>query len=70
MFRRGARASWGVNLSRRMTNARLLGEGRASTNNYTYPVALVCLTTGVHWDEAGSLSRGVIFGARPIFIEQ
>ncbi len=67
MFRRGARASRGVNLSRRMTNARLLGEGRASTNNHTYPVALVCLSTGVHWDEAGSLSRGAVFWARPIF---
>ncbi len=45
----------------------LLDECRRSTNNHTYPVALICLATGARWDEAESLTRGAIFGGRRIF---
>lgn len=40
----------------------LLEECKRSTNNHTYPVALICLATGARWDEAESLQRGAIFG--------
>ncbi|WP_079200830.1 tyrosine-type recombinase/integrase [Pseudomonas sp. CC6-YY-74] len=45
----------------------LLDECRKSTNNHTYPVALICLATGARWDEAESLTRGAIFGGKAHF---
>lgn len=45
----------------------LLDECRNSTNNHTYPVALICLATGARWDEAESLSRSAIFGGKAHF---
>lgn len=32
----------------------LLEQCRKSTNNHTYPVALICLATGSRWNEAES----------------
>lgn len=46
---------------------RLLEECRRSTNNHTYPVALICLATGARWDEAESLQRSAIFGGKAHF---
>lgn len=46
---------------------RLLDECRKSTNNHTYPVALICLATGARWDEAESLQRSAIFGGKAHF---
>ncbi|WP_375741480.1 tyrosine-type recombinase/integrase [Pseudomonas boanensis] len=46
---------------------RLLEECRNSTNNHTYPVALICLATGARWDEAESLQRSAIFGGKAHF---
>ncbi len=45
----------------------LLEECRRSTNNHTYPVALICLATGARWDEAESLQRNAIFGGKAHF---
>ncbi|WP_220813115.1 phage integrase [Pseudomonas paralcaligenes] len=45
----------------------LLEECRRSTNNHTYPVALICLATGARWDEAESLQRSAIFGGKVHF---
>ena len=45
----------------------LLDECRKSTNNHTYPVALICLATGARWDEAESLTRAAIFGGKAHF---
>ena len=45
----------------------LLDEYRKSTNNHTYPVALICLATGARWDEAESLTRAAIFGGKAHF---
>jgi integrase len=45
----------------------LLEECRKSTNNHTYPVALICLATGARWDEAESLQRSAIFGGKAHF---
>ncbi|MDX2354905.1 phage integrase [Stutzerimonas xanthomarina] len=45
----------------------LLDECRRSTNNHTYPVALLCLATGARWDEAESLSRVALFGGKAHF---
>lgn len=45
----------------------LLEECRKSTNNHTYPVALICLATGARWDEAESLQRNAIFGGKVHF---
>ena len=45
----------------------LLDECRRSTNNHTYPVALICLATGARWDEAESLRRSAIFGGKVHF---
>lgn len=45
----------------------LLEECRKSTNNHTYPVALICLATGARWDAAESLTRGAIFGGKARF---
>ncbi|APU29113.1 integrase [Ectopseudomonas alcaliphila JAB1] len=45
----------------------LLEECKRSTNNHTYPVALICLATGARWDEAESLSRGALFGGKAHF---
>lgn len=42
----------------------LLEECRRSTNNHTYPVALLCLATGARWDEAESLQRSAVFGGK------
>lgn len=36
---------------------RLLQACKDSTNNHTYPVALICLATGSRWGEAESLTR-------------
>lgn len=44
--------------------ARLLEECKASTNNHTYPVALLCLATGARWEEAESLTRGAVHGGK------
>lgn len=44
--------------------ARLLDECKASTNNHTYPVALLCLATGARWDEAESLPRSAVHGGK------
>ncbi len=46
---------------------RLLDECRRSTNNHTYPVALICLATGARWDEAESIKRSAIFGGKAHF---
>ena len=45
----------------------LLEECRRSSNNHTYPVALICLATGARWDEAESLGRAAIFGGKAHF---
>ncbi len=45
----------------------LLDECRRSTNNHTYPVALLCLATGARWDEAESMSRAALFGGKAHF---
>ncbi|MCY1295198.1 hypothetical protein D9M69_422320 [compost metagenome] len=45
----------------------LLEECRKSTNNHTYPVALICLATGARWDEAESVQRNAIFGSKVHF---
>jgi integrase len=45
----------------------LLEECRKSSNNHTYPVALICLATGARWDEAESLGRAAIFGGKAHF---
>lgn len=45
----------------------LLEECRKSTNNHTYPVALICLATGARWDEAESLTRAAIFCGKAHF---
>lgn len=45
----------------------LLDECRQSTNNHTYPVALICLATGARWDEAESIQRNAIFGGKAHF---
>ncbi|MFG0412146.1 tyrosine-type recombinase/integrase [Pseudomonas sp. zjy_8] len=45
----------------------LLEECKRSTNNHTYPVALICLATGARWDEAESLQRGALFGGKAHF---
>jgi integrase len=45
----------------------LLEECRKSSNNHTYPVALICLATGARWDEAESLTRAAIFGGKAHF---
>ena len=45
----------------------LLEECRNSTNNHTYPVALICLATGARWDEAESLGHAAIFGGKAHF---
>ena len=45
----------------------LLEECRHSTNNHTYPVALICLATGARWDEAESLQRNALFGGKAHF---
>lgn len=45
----------------------LLDECRQSTNNHTYPVALLCLATGARWDEAESISRAALFGGKAHF---
>ena len=45
----------------------LLDECRKSSNNHTYPVALICLATGARWDEAESLGRAAIFGGKAHF---
>lgn len=45
----------------------LLDECRKSSNNHTYPVALICLATGSRWDEAESLSRAGVFGGKVHF---
>jgi integrase len=45
----------------------LLEECKRSTNNHTYPVALICLATGARWDEAESLPRGALFGGKAHF---
>ncbi|WP_439860996.1 phage integrase [Pseudomonas sp. MBLB4136] len=47
--------------------SQLLDECSRSTNNHTYPVALICLATGARWDEAESLTRGAIFGGKAHF---
>lgn len=47
--------------------AQLLEECKRSTNNHTYPVALICLATGARWNEAESLQRGAIFGGKAHF---
>ncbi|HCE6453184.1 tyrosine-type recombinase/integrase [Pseudomonas aeruginosa] len=44
--------------------AQLLEECKASTNNHTYPVALLCLATGARWEEAESLTRGAVHGGK------
>jgi len=46
---------------------KLLDECRRSTNNHTYPVALLCLATGARWDEAESLTRAALFGGKAHF---
>lgn len=45
----------------------LLEECKRSTNNHTYPVALLCLATGARWDEAESLTRAAIYGGKAHF---
>lgn len=45
----------------------LLEECRKSSNNHTYPVALICLATGARWDEAESLGHAAIFGGKAHF---
>lgn len=45
----------------------LLEQCKRSTNNHTYPVALICLATGARWDEAESLQRGALFGGKAHF---
>ncbi len=45
----------------------LLDECRKSSNNHTYPVALICLAAGARWDEAESLTRAAIFGGKAHF---
>ncbi|PTQ67892.1 tyrosine-type recombinase/integrase [Pseudomonas sp. GV071] len=45
----------------------LLSECRKSTNNHTYPVALICLAAGARWDEAESLTRSAIYGGKVHF---
>lgn len=45
----------------------LLEECRKSTNNHTYPVALICLATGARWEEAEGLGRTAIFGGKAHF---
>ncbi|MCP1625405.1 site-specific recombinase XerD [Pseudomonas nitroreducens] len=42
----------------------LLEECKASTNNHTYPVALLCLATGARWEEAESIARGAVHGGK------
>lgn len=44
--------------------AQLLEECKASTNNHTYPVALLCLATGARWEEAESIARGAVHGGK------
>ncbi|EWC39345.1 recombinase [Stutzerimonas stutzeri KOS6] len=39
-------------------------ECKRSTNNHTYPVALLCLVTGARWDEAESPTRAAIYGGK------
>jgi len=36
---------------------KLLDECRGSSNNHTFPVALICLATGARWGEAETLTR-------------
>jgi len=45
----------------------LLEECKRSTNNHTYPVALLCLATGARWDEAETLARSAIYGGKAHF---
>lgn len=45
----------------------LLEQCRKSTNNHTYPVALICLATGARWNEAESLPRASLFGGKVHF---
>ncbi|NQD79391.1 tyrosine-type recombinase/integrase [Pseudomonas sp. CrR14] len=45
----------------------LLDQYRKSTNNHTYPVALICLATGARWDEAESLNRAGLFAGKAHF---
>ena len=45
----------------------LLDECRKSSNNHTYPVALICSATGARWDEAESLDRAAVFGGKAHF---
>jgi hypothetical protein len=42
--------------------AQLFEECKASTNNHTYPVALLCLATGARWEETESIARGAVHG--------
>lgn len=42
----------------------LLAECQKSTNTHCYPVALLCLATGARWDEAESLTRQAVYGAK------
>ncbi|MFR0691317.1 tyrosine-type recombinase/integrase [Enterobacterales bacterium AE_CKDN230030158-1A_HGKHYDSX7] len=44
--------------------AQLLEECKASTNNHTYPVALLCLATGARWEEAETIARGAVHGGK------
>lgn len=45
----------------------LLAECKRSTNNHTYPVALICLATGSRWGEAEELRRSALYGGKVHF---
>ncbi len=47
--------------------SQLLNECKASSNNHTYPVALICAATGARWDEAEKITRQSIFGGKVHF---